>query len=252
MTRSPRIGWKLGPIAHRGLHNEAKGIIENTTSSVKAAMAKGYGIEVDVQAARDATPMVFHDEALERIMDAKGLLIERTPAELQRMAYQRCADRMMTLDELLELVAGRSPLLIEIKTLFGKPGEFERKIARSVAAYRGPVALMSFDPYAIGACRQPAPQVPLGLTSYRWDDDWMSEVSASLKRRMRKLKVLPEIGASFVAYDIDDLPALPPLMANRLWGYQLLSWTVRTPEQRAKARKYVDAIIFEGFEPQAH
>lgn len=243
------LPWKPGPVAHRGLHDAAKGIVENTTGSVAAALAKGYAVEVDVQAARGAVPMVFHDEVLGRLMTESGSILERTPAELKALRYKGSGDRMMTLPELLEQVAGKVPLYVEVKTLFTPPGDYERQIAAAVAGYRGPLALMSFDPHSMAALRELAPTVPRGLISYRWDDGWMPQLSRLDRLALRLMAHIRKVDPGFLAYDIDDLPALTPFAMRRLFGIPLLTWTVSTTAQRAKAAKYADAIIFEGFEP---
>lgn len=247
--RGPALGWPLGPVAHRGLHNLGSGCIENTTSAFAAAIARGYAIECDLQAALGHEPMVFHDELLDRLMEARGPVSARAPAELAKLAYRDAADHIPTLDQLLAQVAGRVPLFIEIKTVFDPPGRFEEKIAASLIAYRGPVAIMSFDHKSVATMRSLAPDVPRGMISYRWDDDWMPQVQASERVKLRDLAYSGEVQPSFIAYDIDDLPEPAPLGLRAKLGIPLLTWTVRTPEQRERAARYADAIIFEGFEP---
>lgn len=106
------------PIAHRGLHDAERGVIENTSSVVAAAVQAGYAIEVDLQRSADGEAMVFHDDALGRLTEAGGLVRDRTAAELKRLAFKDTADRMMTLGELLDLVGGRTPLVLELKSHF--------------------------------------------------------------------------------------------------------------------------------------
>ena len=204
--KAPALGWPLGPVAHRGLHDAGKGCIENTGSAFSAAIAKGYAIECDLQTAKDGHPVVFHDETLDRLMAANGLVADHTPAQLKQLAYKATADRILTLDEILELVGGRVPLFIEIKTLFGATGIFEQRIAERFKAYNGPLAAMSFDPMAVIAMRQLAPRIPRGLISYRWDDDWMPQLAAAQRHKLAALADAPEVDPSFIAYDIDDLP----------------------------------------------
>jgi glycerophosphoryl diester phosphodiesterase len=108
---------------------------------------------------------------------------------------------------------------------------------------------MSFDHWSLKALKAAGCERPLGVLSYRWDDDWMPQLSWWRKWQLRNLSMTGSLGAAFIAYDIDDLPAGPPLRVKRRKGIPLLTWTVRTEEQRARARKYADAIIFEGFEP---
>lgn len=249
LSRGPALGWPLRPVAHRGLHDVAIGRIENTPSAFASAIAKCYAIECDVQAAAGDEPVVFHDDTLDRLMDATGLVAERTPSELAQLAYRGGADRILTLDMLLAQVAGRAPLLIEIKTMFGAPGRFVQRICDIAAGYQGPLALMSFDHRAMIAVREFAPHIARGLISYRWDDDWMPQVPPAERAKLRDLAYHGAVEPSLIAYDIDDLPEAAPLDLRAQLGIPLFTWTVRTPLQRARAAEYADAIIFEGFEP---
>lgn len=242
------LPWPLGPIAHRGLHAAGRGIIENTPSAVAAAIAKGYAIEVDIQAAADFEPIVFHDESIDRLLEGHGLVAHRSAADLKTIPYRSCGDRIMTLDELLEMIGGRVQLYVEVKTIFGPVGPYEREIARRVGRYRGPLALMSFDPWSVAALRSLVPHVPRGIVSYRWDDDWMPHVPAAVRRDLGDLAHAGIVDPHFIAYDIDDLPETAPAR-TRAAGLPLLTWTVRTPEHRARAAAHADAMIFESFEP---
>ena len=247
-NHGPRLSWPLGPVAHRGLHDAAKRRIENTASAFAVAIAKGYAIECDLQEAQDDEPVVFHDEALDRLMEAYGPVAAHSVAGLKSLKFRGTADRIQTLDELLEQVAGRVPLLIEIKTMFGLPGRFEEKIAAHLRDYDGPVATMSFDHQAAAAMRALAPDIPRGMISYRWDDEWMPQLTRSEKAKLSALSYHREVAPSFIAYDIDDLPEPAPLALRAELGIPLFAWTVRTPEQRSRAKLCADAIIFEGFE----
>ena len=246
--QAPKLGWPLGPIAHRGLHDAVKGRIENSASAFAAAIAQGYAIECDLQAADGDEPVVFHDERLERLMEADGLVAAHTVAGLKQLRLRGTVDRVQTLDELLEQVSGRVPLVIEIKTLFGAPGRFGEKIANRLKTYQGPLAVMSFDHRSMAAMRSLAPGIPRGLLSYRWDDAWMPQLPAAEKAKLRALAYHSDVAPSFIAYDIDDLPEPAPLELKQRSGIPLFAWTVRTPEQRERAKLYADAIIFEGFE----
>jgi len=246
----PGLGWQLGPIAHRGLHNSALGRPENTTSAFAAAIAKGYAFECDVQAALGDEPVVFHDEDLGRLMEAHGPVADRSPADLARLAYKGGGtNHIPTLAEMLAQVSGHVPVVVEIKTLFEPPGAFVTRVAEIASTYTGPLALMSFDHKAMALVRKVAPGIPRGMISYRWDDDWMPQLPASEWAKLRDLAYAGEVAPSFIAYDIDDLPEPAPLDLKQQLAIPLLTWTVRTPEQVARARRYADAIIFEGFEP---
>ena len=106
------------PFAHRGLHDAAAGVIENTAGAVRAALAAGYGIEVDLQISADGEAMVHHDDVLGRLTEGEGRLDSLTAAELKRIAFRNSDERMMTLGELCDLVGGRVTMLVEVKSRF--------------------------------------------------------------------------------------------------------------------------------------
>ena len=237
------------PVAHRGLHDIARGIVENTSSAVEAAIEGGFSIEVDLQEAAGGTPMVFHDETLQRLTEGTGRLAELQPEEIKRAAFRATQDRIQTLDELLEQVADRAALIIEIKSDFtGKPA-FCARIAERVARYPGRAALMSFDPGAVEAVRRTAPQIPRGITAEGRHHEGPGHSSSFRRLSLRHLLHGVKSRPHFVAYSVDDLPAPGPTAMRRLFGAPLLAWTVRTPQQRQKAAEQADQMIFEGFVP---
>jgi len=242
--------WLKRPIAHRGLHDAAKGIVENSASSVSAAMGAGFAIEADLQCAAEHMPVVFHDPTLDGLTDATGPVAARSVDELSRIALRNSNDRILSLPALLELVNGYVPLVLEVKSTWSRDGKFEANIARLLAAYKGPAAVMSFDPYALKAFRAAAPLLPRGLAADRFDDEghW-SHLTLWQRIAMRNLLTAAIAWPNFIAYDIAALPALAPLIARFVFGLPLLTWTVRTPEQRERALRYADAMIFEGIRP---
>jgi glycerophosphoryl diester phosphodiesterase len=238
------------PFAHRGLHDAAKGIVENSASAVSAAMGAGFGIEVDLQCAANHMPVVFHDAALDRLTAETGPVAARDAAALSRIPLRDSKDSILSLPALLELVNGFVPLLLEVKSTWTRDGTFEINIAQMLAAYKGPVAVMSFDPYSLKAFRQAAPLLPRGLVAERFDDasHW-PQLTFGQRVAMRNLLTSAIAWPHFIAYDIDALPALAPLVARFACGLPLLTWTVRTPEERERALRYADAMIFEGMRP---
>ncbi|ESR23584.1 glycerophosphodiester phosphodiesterase family protein [Lutibaculum baratangense] len=246
----PAPGWLTErPVAHRGLHDRARGIVENTASAVEAAIAGGFAIEVDVQEAADGTPVVFHDDTLERLTHASGPVAALDPSELKAAVFRETADRIQTLDELLEQVDDRAPLVIEIKTDFTGKAAYSARVAERVARYRGRAALMSFDPGAVTAVRLAAPAVLRGITAEGYRTWKPRNTSRGGRAAMRYLAHAVRSRPHFVAYSVDDLPALAPTVMRRLFGIPLLTWTVRTEEQRMRAAEHADQMIFEGFVP---
>jgi len=243
-----KLDWLTArPIAHRGLHDAARGIIENTASAFAGAIDAGYGIETDVQLSRDGEAMVHHDDVLGRLTEGSGPLAALTATELARVPYRATADRMMTLGELCERIAGRVTLVVEIKSHFEGDERLAARTAEVLKSYAGPVAAMSFDPRLVGCLRRMAPALARGVVSERsfTHAEW-ARLSAWQRIGMAHLLHAPSTRPDFVAYRVDDLPA-PATRLMRWLGAPVLTWTVRTPQQRERAIQWADQMIFEGF-----
>jgi glycerophosphoryl diester phosphodiesterase len=242
--------WLQRPIAHRGLHDAAQGIVENSASAVRAAMGAGYAIEVDLQCGAGHMPVVFHDATLDRLTTATGPVAAASADALSRIPLRNGPDRILSFPDLLALVNGYVPLVLEVKSTWSRDGKFEANIAHMLASYPGPVAVMSFDPHSLAAFRQNSPLLPRGLVADRFDDEshW-SHLTLWQRFAMRNLLTSAIAWPNFIAYDIAALPALAPLIARFLFGLPLLTWTVRTEQERERALRYADAMIFEGIRP---
>jgi len=238
------------PVAHRGLHDAAAGVIENMASAFSAAVAGGFAIECDLQIAADGEAMVHHDHVLGRLTEGSGRLTDLTAAALKQVVFKATGDRMMTLGELCDLVAGRVPLVIEIKSRFDADMRLPARTAAVLQSYAGPAAVMSFDPAQIENIRAIAPGLPRGIVFERHyvDNEWR-KLTAAQKRSLAHLLHGFRSRPHFIAYNIKDLPAAAPLLAKHVFGLPLLTWTVRNEEQRARARRWADQMIFEGFRP---
>jgi len=242
--------WLRRPYAHRGLHDKAKGIVENSASAVKAAMGKGYAIEVDLRATAGNMPVVFHDATLDRLTEEKGPVAAREAADLRTVPLRGSSDTILSFAELLAIVGGRVPLLLEVKSTWTGDGRFEANIASALSSYPGPVAVMSFDPYSVAAFRQAAPALPRGLVAGQFDEErhW-SHLTPKQRFAMRHLLTSAFARPNFIAYNIGALPAVAPIAARLLFGLPLLTWTVHSQEERERAARYADAMIFEGIAP---
>jgi len=242
----------LRPIAHRGLHDAKRGIIENSGPAFEAAVAGGYGIECDIRPAAGGLPVVFHDATLERLVEARGPVAKVDEAKLKTLRLKAGSAGILTLAELFDLVDERVPLLVEIKSEWAPPDEvFLREVARLSSAYRGPVALMSFDPDVMAVVRRLAPGVPRGIVSGSYSGEgWWSRIVS--RKRAAALASLLESGPAspdFYAYDVNALPTPVTEYVRRVQGLPLFTWTVRTAKQRQIAEDWADAMIFEGFAP---
>ena len=233
-----RVGWlKQATYAHRGLHGE--GLVENSPSAFAAAIERGLGIECDVQRSRDGEAMVFHDWDLDRLSSEHGPVKVRDAAELGQIALGATGDTIPTLADLLSQIGGKVPLLIEIKSkreVRFAPLCFA--VRRALEGYRGPVAVMSFDPRAVRWFARHAPHIVRGLVV-------TEEGRRTLSGRLRRHLSLWQARAEFLAYDIRDLPSRFAL-AQRARGLPLLTWSVRSPDLAERARGCGAAPIAEG------
>lgn len=245
----PALDWLTArPIAHRGLHDASAGVIENTPSAFNAAIAANYAIETDVQITADGEAMVHHDFALGRLTLGSRKLAAMTAAGLKNVPFTATAERMITLSELCELVAGRVTLLVEIKSRFDGDRRLTQRVADVLADYAGPVAVQSFDPEVLVTLREIAPDLTRGIVAERHyvDSEWLTD---GQKRSFALLSHGFRTRTQFVAYHVNDLPSPGPFVARRLFGLPLLAWTVRSAEDRSRAQRVADQMIFEGFRP---
>ncbi len=238
------------PLAHRTLHDVRFGRPENSVEGAEAAIAAGYGMEIDVQLSKDGCAMVFHDYVLDRLTAVKGRVRDRTAAELADILLKGGATPPQTLPAFLELVGGQVPLLIEIKDQDGAMGHdvgpLEQAVCSALQGYDGPVAVMSFNPHSVLKCAELAPDIPRGLVTDPFRTlDWR-KVPAG---RRAELAVIPDydhLGACFISHNIRDL-ASPHVRKIRQKGGHILCWTVRSAVQEKKARQVADNITFEGY-----
>ncbi|HST36186.1 MAG TPA: glycerophosphodiester phosphodiesterase family protein [Allosphingosinicella sp.] len=227
------------PIAHRGLHGA--GIVENSRAAFEAAIAAGHGIELDVQASADGQAMVFHDYKLERLAGRDALLVAMKAAELQRLRLTGTDETIPTLAEILALIAGRAALLIEVKTPERDVAGLSRSVAEALRGYDGPVGVMSFNPEVGRWFAKHAPGRLRGLVVTESKRGWRGWYERPLALRRSR--------ADFLAYDIRDLPSRFAT-AQKLKGMPVLTWTVRSLADRARAAEHASQIVYET-EPRA-
>ncbi|SIO13932.1 glycerophosphodiester phosphodiesterase family protein [Vannielia litorea] len=238
------------PIAHRGYHDRAAGRVENSRAAFEAAIAAGYGIELDLQPSKDGVPMVFHDYDLRRLTGETGPVAQRTAEELGQITLTGGGEAVPTLAEVLRLVAGRVPLLIEIKDQDGilgpNVGALERASAEALAGYRGDVALMSFNPHSMAAMAELLPEVPRGLVTddYR-PEDWET-IPEARRAELREIPDYDRVGACFISHRHGALgdARVAELKAQ---GAEILCWTIRSAAEEAKAREIAANVTFEGY-----
>ena len=238
------------PIAHRGLHDAALGIVENAAGAVQAALAAGYGVEVDLQISADGEAMVHHDAALGRLTEGDSRLDQLTSTELKHVKFRGSPERMLSLGDLCDLVDGRVALLPELKSRFDGDSRLAERVAALLSAYKGPVAPMSFDPLQLQVLRQKAPSLPRGIVAAKYKPHpYWDQMPPRLRYNMGSLLPAASARPQFVAYMADNLPAVAPWIARHILCLPLVTWVVRSKAEQQRAMRYADQIIFEGFRP---
>ena len=139
------------PVAHRGLHDRSRGIIENMPAAIAAAVAANFSFEVDLQITSDGEAMVHHDDELGRLTEGSGALLHKTAAELTQAVFKETSERMMSLGDLCALANGRVPMVLEVKSHFDGDRRLVARMADVLASY-SPVVGMSFDPIRSWRC----------------------------------------------------------------------------------------------------
>lgn len=235
------ISWLTErPIAHRGLHDMNAMVWENTLPAFARAVEHGYAIECDVHLTSDDQVVVFHDDQLDRLTGQPGYVWQRTAAEMQSLRVGTTQDRVPSLAALLDLVDGKVPLVIEAKGIPGHDAGLVARMGEALAAYRGPVAIMSFDHWLIRDFARHAPGVPGGLTA--WGNE-PHQIEAHFSMLAH--------GISFTSFSITHLPnPFVTFMRERL-GQPAISWTIRDDEAAQASLANADQMTFEGFLPDA-
>lgn len=254
MSDAPALpaAFLRGHIAHRGLHDHAGGRPENSMAAFRAAIELDFAIELDVQPSADGVAMAFHDDILDRLTGARGPVASRTAAELEAIPLLGGADGMPRLSEVLAMVAGQVPLLIEIKDQDGamglSVGPLEAAVIADLAGYAGDVAVMSFNPHSIACLHLGAPHLPRGLVTASYDEENWPALPRETRERLAAIADFDRVGAGFISHQADalDMARVAELKAR---GVPVLCWTIRSPEEEARARRVADAVTFEGYLP---
>ncbi|WP_037313753.1 glycerophosphodiester phosphodiesterase family protein [Ruegeria halocynthiae] len=249
MTPSLPPAFLQIPLSHRALHDKTDNRPENSRAAIRAAVAAGYGIEIDLQLTADNRAMVFHDYDMTRLTGQPGPIRQVTAAQAQATGLLHAEDGIPTLDEVLALVGGKVPLLIEFKDQDGAMGTdvgpLEADAVRALQGYDGPVALMSFNPNSVAELARLAPHLPRGLVTCSYQPK-VEHLSQKICDHLRDIPDFDRVGASFISHEMADLtrPRVAELKAR---GVPILCWTVRSPEQETQARTIANNVTFEGY-----
>lgn len=226
------------PIAHRGYHDMNETVFENTLAAFERACEAGFAIECDLQFAADGVPVVFHDATLDRLCGLKGRTRDKLSGELRMFAIGGTKERIPTLAEMLKTVAGRVPLVIELK---GEPGDdegFAGAVLDGLEGYEGKVALMSFDHSLLRDLKALDAPHPLGLTAEGVKPEQFFAHDEAMA-----------LGLDFCSYNVYHLPN-SFAAGLRAKGIPLITWTVRDQGGRDLTFAHADQMTFEGFDPR--
>ncbi|MCL2110832.1 MAG: glycerophosphodiester phosphodiesterase [Clostridiales bacterium] len=238
-----KYDWILTrPIAHRGLHCEV--LPENSLPAFEAAIEAGCAIEIDVQLTKDKVPVVFHDDNLERLTGFKKRLTRVRFADLKRLRLFGTEHTIPTFGEFLDFVAGRVPVLVEVKKNKGSRG-IEQLVVDSLKKYKGEFAIQSFHPIAIRKVRKIDPSLYCGLLSSKLTEmKLMFLKKAAVKNARLFFMAKPD----FVAFEINSFPNDRVKRFREELKVPIIGWTIKTREDIERAKEYCDGIIFEGIE----
>ncbi|WP_197716910.1 glycerophosphodiester phosphodiesterase [Mesorhizobium sp. DCY119] len=236
------LSWLTArPIAHRGYHDQNKTVWENTLSAFQRAVDKGFAIECDVHLSSDGVPMIFHDQGLERLTGTDGFIWQRTAGELAALRIGGTADHVPTLRELLDLVDGRVPLVVELKGIPGRDDGLVKRVCDMLHGYKGKVAIMSFDHWLVRQFPAHAKKIPTGLTAYGTKNHEVEPHFSMLA-----------YGISFTSYSVTELPNRFVDFVREKLSMPVITWTVRDRAMVEHTFAHADQMTFEGFDPDAN
>ena len=238
-----RCDWiQTKPIAHRGLHDEV--VPENSMAAFQAAIDADLPIEIDVQVTKDKVPVVFHDDKLDRLTGHKKRVTRVLFDRLDQLRLTGSDHEIPTFKEFLEFVAGRVPILVEIKRNRGSKG-IERVVVDMLKKYKGDFAIQSFNPIAIRKVRKFDPSMYCGLLSSKLEEMKLLRIQ---KAAVKNARLFFMAKPDFVSFEINSFPNRRVKKFREELGLPIIGWTIKTKEDMERAKEFCDGIIFENIE----
>ena len=208
-------------------------------------------MECDLQPSLDGEAMVFHDPVLDRLTTATGAVAAQTAAALRSLTLRDTTAKIESLTDLLEQVAGKAPLVVEVKSLYDGNTGIAARVAQCVRGYSGPLVLKSFDPEMIIALRKEGVTQPLGIVAMgEYEHEEYALLTAAQKHAMANLLHFDLTRPDFLSWHHKDLPSAAPFLCRSQLGLPVMSWTIRSQADAARAAPHIDQIVFEGFRPR--
>jgi glycerophosphoryl diester phosphodiesterase len=250
------LSWLVErPIAHRGLHDAARGVAENSILAARAAIDAGYAIECDVQLSKDGEAVVFHDDRLDRLTVATGPVKEQSVERLAQLRLLGTSETIPTFADFLSVIANRSALVVELKSAFDGDAALARRVAEVVRSYNGRLVIESFDPDPIAFLRAQGEalgvaHVPLGMVGMAdYNKNEWPDLSSARRVELQQFLHYSRTRPDFLSWNLADLPHSIPLLAREGLHIPVTTWTVRSTDEAQRARQWSDQIVFEGFRP---
>ena len=238
--------------AHRGYHDEDQGIPENSMASFERAVHSGFGIELDVHLTKDGHLVVMHDENLKRMCGVDLKIGELTWEEIRQYTLLETQEKIPDLNQVLKLVAGQVPLIIEIKPAGSSRVRLCRETCRALEDYKGLYCLESFDPRVVAWIRHNYPELVRGQLLSYLRRNGNREYGVLLDFILHNLLTNCWTRPDFIAYHIEERKNISLRLCRRLYHVQQVDWTVRTPEEYRMVKKDGSIAIFEHFDPREY
>lgn len=241
------LNWiKNGYFAHRGLHTKDLSIPENTIAAYTKAIEKGFGIEMDVNQLKDGNIVVFHDKDLFRLCGKNLALKDLTYEEIITYKILNTEETIHKLEDVLKLINGRVPLLIELKP-YGEKESFCSKFMEIMDQYHGVWAMHSFHPSYVGWFKKNRPEVIRGqISEYFEEDPKMKKITKFL---MKHLWVNWVSKPDFINYGIHNMPNKYVNRAQKK-GIVVIGYAARSQEDFDRISNIYSHPVFEFFEPK--
>ena len=232
------------PIAHRGLFDELNP--ENSLSAFKNAVKNNIPIEFDVVSTSDGVPVVFHDSKLARMTGQDGFISNCTYDEIKDLYLLKTKETIPTLKQALELIAGKVPVLIEIKN-FGNVGPLEKEIWKTLQGYRGEYAIASYNPYTLEWFKNNEPKIKRCQVASFFKNKEITGIRRFYLKRMSFNKKISE--PHFILYASEDMPNK---YTKKYFGkIPVLTFTIRNKDSEALIKEYSDNYLFDSYVPDS-
>ena len=232
--------------AHRGLHGN--GVPENSMAAFRKALDMGYGMELDVHLLKDGSLAVLHDHSLKRTAGAEVSIEDLTAADLQTYRLEGTEETIPLLSQVLELTAGRAPLIVELKATTENYAALTEAAVTMLDGYSGVYCIESFDPRCIGWLKRHRPEIIRGQLAenfFRSGDNMPFTLKLLMSWQLTHFLTTPD----FVAFQYRDRKNIGTFLSRHLWGAQGVSWTLKSQQELDTAEKEGWIGIFEGFTP---